>query len=186
MKVEFAPSFWMSLKKLNRHNTWWYKLYELFRYKLPSFFRNIISFRKELWKYRVWDSSYSAAIFKRGLELNGNCIEKYGNEVPESKDKKVLMIKRAVLLLDNYTNDNYIDLAEKELGIKVNTNYTFTNNEPEDVIESNNKIFARVRTMEDEQWEELWDIIKGRNIELTEGQDPYIAADGSGLKGWWD
>lgn len=186
MKIKFAPSFWKSLKKLSRHNTWWYKTYDFFRYNLPSFLRNIKWFRKELWRYRVWDSTYSAMLFKRGLELNCKCIEKYGNEVSETKDKKVDMIKRVVLLLDNYINDKYIELVEKELEMKVDSSYIFTDNEPSEVTKNNTRIFNRVREMEEEQWEELWDIIKGREIEPKEGEDPYFAMDGSGLKGWWD
>ena len=35
MKVEFADTFWKSLKRLSRHETWWYKTYEFFRRDLP-------------------------------------------------------------------------------------------------------------------------------------------------------
>ena len=45
MDVQFTDSFWKSLKTMNRHQTWWYKTYELFRYKIPYFFENVWYFR---------------------------------------------------------------------------------------------------------------------------------------------
>jgi hypothetical protein len=35
MDVKFADSFGDSLKTLIMHNTWWYKTYEVVRYKIP-------------------------------------------------------------------------------------------------------------------------------------------------------
>jgi hypothetical protein len=42
-------------------------------------------------------------------------IEKHGNEVDESRLKKVAAMRRVVELIKNYNEDNYIDMAEKEL-----------------------------------------------------------------------
>ena len=47
MEVQFTDTFFKSLKTLSRHQTWWYKTYELFRYKIPYFFENVWYFRKE-------------------------------------------------------------------------------------------------------------------------------------------
>lgn len=191
MKVVFADSFWKSLKKLQNHNTWWYKTYELFKYDIPNFLRNLRLFRKELWRFRSFDSVYSALFFKRGLELNGEYLL-HGNEIDEIRLKKVAMITRAVELLGHYTEDSYIDLAEKELGFEVNSDYLFREEEeeePADVSEANKKIFALARKIEVEEWEEMWDLVKGRRpveIKNKEEFDDYYAQDGSGIRGWWD
>ena len=63
MKIEFADSFWKSLKTLSRHETWWYKTYEFFRRDLPYFLENIWFFRKELYAFRSWDYSYNLDLF---------------------------------------------------------------------------------------------------------------------------
>ena len=45
MKVLFADSFGKSLKRLVWHQHPIYKVYELFRYKIPMFFENLWFFR---------------------------------------------------------------------------------------------------------------------------------------------
>ncbi len=59
MNVQFTDTFFKSLKRLSRQQTWWYKTYELFRYKIPHFVENVWYFRKELWEHRSWDYMYS-------------------------------------------------------------------------------------------------------------------------------
>jgi hypothetical protein len=43
-------------------------------------------------------------------------VEKRGNEVDEPRLKKVAAMRRAIELIQNYNEDIYIDMAEKELG----------------------------------------------------------------------
>lgn len=180
MKIEFTDTFFKSLKRLRRHDTWWYKAYALFRHKIPWFFGNIRRFRKQLWRYRPWDSSYSLELFGKGVELNGEYILRHGKEVDESRLKKVIMIKRATELINHYTEDSYIELAERRLGIQVDSSYLFSGNEPESVTESNSRIFKLSREIEKQEWEELWEIIKGRKFDNPDDRD------GSNLKSWWD
>lgn len=187
MKIEFAPSFFKSLKRISLRNRWYWKLWELFRYDLPWFFNNIVRFRKELWRYRTWDSAYSLLLFKRGLEFNKDSMQKYGQEVDSVRLKRIAMITRAIELLDNYCSDKYIEQAEKEIGTEVNHDFLFKQNEePEEIKLCNEKIFDKTREIEETQWNELWEIIKGREPVSTENVDPYEAQDGSGIKGWWN
>jgi hypothetical protein len=170
MKVEFADSFWESLKTMSRHQTWWYKTYELFRYKIPYFFENIWYFRKELWEHRSWDYTYSLAMLRRSLTKLAHTLEFYGWEVEDSRMKKVNDIKRAIQLIDNLREADYINQAELELGELKNTDWD-RDDTPEE-REHNAKVFKRAHEIEESNWKELWKILKGNK--------------NRGMRGWWD
>jgi hypothetical protein len=173
MKVEFTDSFWESLKTMSRHRTWWYKTYELFRYKIPYFFENVWYFRKELWEHRSWDYTYSLAILKRSLTKLAHTLEFYGWEVEESRMEKVKNIKRAIQLIDRMRSDEYIEQAESELG-KLHIDWEWSDEEdtPEQK-EHNAKVFKRSHDIREADWKELWKILKGNEMD-------------GGMRGWWD
>jgi len=175
MKIIFTDTFYKSLERFKRHETWWYKIYELFRYNIPAFIRNINSFRKELWKFRSWDYSFNLRLLRRSLELTRDTLQTYGKEVYEYRSQKIQMMNRAIILLSNVSSNNYIQTAEYELGIKLNHDYLFEPDEPQHITDSNNKIFDRAHEIEREQWKELWTIIKGDE-----------SLEGSDIRGWWD
>ncbi len=114
MKVGFADSFWDSLQRMARHQTWWYKTYELFRYDLPRFFKNVWTFRKALWSHYWFDHHGTLKFLEIGLTNISDTVEKYGNEVDGPRLKKVAAMRRAIELIKNYNQDNYIQMAEKE------------------------------------------------------------------------
>jgi len=203
MKVEFANSFWKSLKRLSRHQTWWYKTYEFFRRDLPYFLENIWFFRKELYKFRSWDYSFNLDLFRRSLEKTVHTIEFHGSEIDESRMKKVEKMKRAIHLIKKVRQDDYIKDAEIELGKLMNTGWWFDGNDREDTEEEslhNKKVFVRAREIQESEWKELWSIIQGQDIREyssktqkikdSEPQDDMHSYndwfDGSGLRGWWD
>ncbi len=173
MEVHFTDTFFKSLKRLARHQTWWYKTYELFRYKIPYFFENVWYFRKELWEHRSWDYSYSLAMLRRSLTKLAHTIEFYGWEVDESRLEKVKNIKRAIWLIDRTTSDEYIEQAESELG-KLHIDWEWSDEEytPEQK-EHNAKVFKRSHDIREADWKELWEIMKGEEIN-------------GGMRGWWD
>jgi hypothetical protein len=93
MEIKFADSFWKSLRVFARHQTWWYKTYEVFRYKIPMFFENLWFFSKELWYFRSWDYTFNLKLFARSLEKTANTLEFHGNEIESTRMKKVEKIK---------------------------------------------------------------------------------------------
>ena len=200
MKVEFADSFWKSLKRLSRHETWWYKTYEFFRRDLPYFLENIWYFRKELYAFRSWDYSFNLDLFRRSLEKTVDTIEHYGHEVEESRMKKVEKIKRAIQLIKNVRSDEYVRNAEKELGKIKNSDWLWTDREDTDEERIHNKkVFEKAREIEISEWKELWLIVHGQDLKEfrkiydsktdEEKQDEGVWNDwfdGSGMKSWWD
>ena len=207
MKIEFADSFSKSIKRLIRHNTWWYKTYSLFRYDLPRFFKNIWKFRKGLWNHYWFDHHGTLRFLEIGLTDMADRIEKDGMEVDSSRLKKVSKMRRAIELIKNYNEDNYIEMAEKEIGKLVLHDWEFeevedkpgysrlVDNDTEEEKDHNRKVFERAREIEEKEWSELFTILKGRpspeyQMFLDKSEDKKSAwdnwFDGSDMRGWWD
>ena len=207
MKVEFANSFSKSIKRLIRHNTWWYKTYALFRYDLPRFFKNIWKFRKGLWNHYWFDHHGTLRFLEIGLTDMADRIEKDGMEVDSSRLKKVAKMRRAVELIKNYNEDNYIEMAEKEIGELILRDWEFedvedkpgysrlVDNDTEEEKDHNRKVFERAHEIEENEWNELFTILKGRpspefQMFLDKSENKESAwdnwFDGSGMRGWWD
>lgn len=198
MKVVFADSFFKSLKKMVNREKWYWKVWDFFRYDLPRGVKNILFFWKVIWNFRSWDYSYQMKILKRSLEpLHDSILKGYEVDVPRLK--KAEKIARILQLLENLNEDKYIDIAEEKLGYEVNTDYLFVEEEPEEVSEKNKLIFKEARKIEEQEWEELFRILKGQNhthyqmlhdrIKIEKGEAPDDLweswFDGTGIKGWW-
>ena len=164
------------------------------------FFENLWYFRKELWKFRSWDYSFNLHMFSRSLEKTAHTLEFYGNEVEETRIKKVQKIKRVVEIIKSLDESNYISRAENEIGELKNTDGWFDDREdtPEE-REHNKKVFELASKIEEDEWNELWEILKGQNQkEYTELMKSATEEDmwktdiwnkwfnGSGMKNWWD
>ena len=186
MDIKFADSFGKSIKTLIRHNTWWYKTYELFRYDLPLFFKNVWTFRKALWNHHWFDHHGTLMFLETGL-IDGPRL------------KKVAAMRRVIELIKNYNEDKYIDMAETELGELVLHDWEFESvpDKPEysqlvdkdtpEEKEHNRKVFARAREIQKQEWNELFEILKGQDYSKFNNEtDWYEQFDGSGLLNWWD
>ena len=207
MKIEFANSFSKSIKRLIRHQTWWYKTYSLFRYDLPRFLKNVWTFRKALWSHYWFDHHGTLKFLEIGLTNISDTVEKYGNEVDGPRLKKVVAMRRAVELIKNYNQNNYIEMAESELGPLSLHDWEFEpvpdkpehskliNNDTEEEKIHNRKVFDRANEIEEKEWKELFEILKGQSH--TEFQMLHDKSedkknswdnwfDGSGIKSWWD
>jgi hypothetical protein len=183
MKVKFADSFGDSLKTLIRHESWWYKTYEVIRYKIPVFFKNIYRFRKMLWNHRWWDYRFTLEALQTSLEIMEAKMHD-GMEVRESRDKKIAKMQRAIQILKNINDDNYIGMAEAEFGELIMRDWEFeetgettdnpfgekneklyvlVDNETPSEKKHNRKVFDRARKLEAEEWKELWKIFEGQD-----------------------
>lgn len=210
MKLQFADSFGKSIKRLIWHQHPVYKVYELFRYKIPMFFENLWFFRKSLWEFRSWDYTFNLNLLGRSLEKTVNTIEYYGHEVESSRMKKVEKMKRVIELLNHIRSDSYIEMAEKELGeikhidwdfeeVKDSPDYFQLVESDSEEKEHNRNVYNRADEIEKEEWKEIWRILEGQDhsdyvklLESTSEEDRrktdlwYKWYDGSGAKHWWD
>ena len=199
MKIQFADTFTDSLRTLIRHQTWWYQTYSLFRHDLPRFFKNVWTFRKALWNHYWFDHHGTLKFLEIGLTNISDTVEKYGNEVDGPRLKKVAAMRRAIELIKNYNEDNYIDMSEKELGELMIHDWEFedvpdkpgfsqlVDNDTDEERVHNRKVFDRAREIEKQEWDELFVILKGQDYtKFDKDTDWYEQFDGSGIKGWWD
>ena len=201
MEVNFADSFEDSLKKMISHNTWWYKTYNLFRRGIPNFVKNVWRFRKPLWNHNWWDNHASLEFLQVSLTHMADNIEKYGIEIDGPRLKKVEKMRRASQLIQNYINDSYSEMAESELGELILHDWEFEDvpdkpgfsrlveKETPEEKEHNTKVFKRAYEIESQEWNELFEILKGQDVNKLDKDydwDWDKQFDGSGLKYWWD
>lgn len=211
MEVGFAPSFEKSLKKLIWHESKLYKFYSFFRHDITRFCKNVWRFRKALNRHYWWDHHGTLMFMETGLIHMADNLEKHGLEIDESRLKKVAAIRRTVELIRNYNKDLYIDMAEAELGEIIHHDWEFEDvpdkpgysriidQDTEEEKIHNRKVYDRAREIEEQEWNELWQNLKGQDHEeynelaktFTEEErrerDRYYEwFNGTGLRGWWD
>jgi hypothetical protein len=209
MEIQFADTFAKSLKRLASRERWFWKTWEFFRYDLKRFFRNLWLFRKDLYNYRWYGGQHAVLPFMRtAISDIAENVDKRGNEVRHSAEKKIKMMHRASWIMQRFIDDDFVDLAENEIGQTLphrkfefeeteDGKFRLVDNETDEEKELSRKIFDRSRELEEELWKELWTILEGQDYkkfkEAPEGTD-YDKVhdhwqkqfDGSGLRGWWD
>ncbi len=188
MKVQITDSFTKSLKKLIWHQHWLYRTYATFRYDIPLFLKNIWRFRRELWNHQWWDYRYNLEMLYRSLSITYKGIKERGHEVDETREPKVKAMGRALELLKHKLDDDYVGRAQAELGPLSNLDWEvdeegvlFDRDTPEQK-KHNRKVFKRANEIEQKEWKELWDIIKG--TKFSKRYD--IEYDGTDMRAWWD
>jgi hypothetical protein len=207
MKVEFKDTFFESVERLVWYDTKLFKVWDVIRRGIPNFFKNIYLFRRELYNHQWYDYRYTLEMLHRSLTIMVDKLEKDGIEEDVSRGKKVAKIKRAIQLLNNRLNDNYIDQAEKELGELYSNpwefeptkdgNYRLIDNDTKNEKAHNVRVFKLSSTIDDREWRELWNIFKGQSIldykkhlktiPKEEQEDEWNKwYNGSDMRGWWD
>jgi hypothetical protein len=214
MKIQISDTFTKSIKRLAWQESKTYKAYSFFRYDIPGFFKNIWHFRKPLWNFRWWDYRFTLEMFQACFKIMSPRFEKLGLEIDETRMLKVNKMNRAIEILQNFLDDTFIEEAEKELGELIIRDWEFEpvedkdgyfqlkDNDTEEERTHNRKVFDRARDIEDEKWEELWNIMRGtdrsewskyvRGVrrdskEEAEKKDfQKEIYDGTDLRGWWD
>jgi len=155
---------------------------------MRNFLKNIWIFRKELWEYRWWDYRFTLNLFEKSLSVLEKGLDSKGMEVREMRDAKVRSIRRVLEILKNNREDNFIERAEAELGPISDWEWNMSKDgmlierdTPEQKAH-NRKVFVRAKQIEDEEWKELWSIIRG-----TKTSDRLNKKyDGSDMRAWWD
>jgi len=190
MKVEFKDSFFESLEKLVWYDTNLWKVWSAIRYDIPLFFKNVWRFRKELYNHQWWDYRFHLEMMYRSLSIMEKGMSEKGIEVAETRNVKLIKMRRALELLKHKLDDDYIQRAELELGAINHSefefektedgNYRLIDNDTEEDKKHARKVYKRAGVIEDKEWKELWSIFRGNKFTTWEKYD------GSDLRGWWD
>jgi hypothetical protein len=199
MKVILGDTFTKTSKRMNFRYSRFYKYYSIFRYDIPRFFKNIWKFRKALYGHYWFDHHGTLMFLEIGITDMADKTEKYGIEIKHSRLKKVQKMRRAVELIKNYNEDRYTEFAEKELGPMTDYNlefepapdhpgsYQMVEKRTEEEKEHDHKIIVRSREIGEEQWNELFEILKGQDYSKFNNDIDFDEQfDGSGIRGWWD
>ena len=211
MEIKFADSFSKSLKRLMWHESRVYKFYDFFRRDIGRFVKNVWRFRKALANHYWWDHHGTLMFLETGLTHMSDNLAVRGNEVDGPRMKKVAAMRRAVQLIKNYNESTYIEMAEAELGPIYHHNWEFeevpdkpgfsrlVDKDSPKEKKHNRKVFNRSSEIEEQEWKELWDILKGQNhaefkkIVKRATEEEKNSRDlwnewynGTGLNGWWD
>lgn len=191
MKVEAPDSFFESLERLAWYDTKLWKVWEFIKITIPRFFKNIWRFRKELAHHEWWDYRYTLEMLYRSLVIMESKMHD-GMEIRETRDKKVEKMQRAIQLLKHKLDDDYTARIEAELGKLIlhdwefeeleNGNHRLIDNDTPAERKHNRMIFKEAHKLEDKEWIELWNILKGTKYSKTWGD----AFDGTDMRGWWD
>jgi hypothetical protein len=191
MKVEASESFFESLERLAWYDTKLWKVWEFIKRTIPRFFKNIWRFRKELAQHEWWDYRYTLEMLYRSLVIMESKMHD-GMEIRETRDKKVEKMQRAIQLLKHKLDDDYTERIEAELGKLIlhdwefeeleNGNHRVIDNDTPAERKHNRMIFKEAHKLEDKEWIELWNILKGTKYSKTWG-DTF---DGTDMRGWWD
>jgi hypothetical protein len=188
MKVQITDTFIDSLKRMNRHQTWWYKAYSTIRYDIPYFVSNVWRFRKELYTHRWWDYRFTLNMLEKSLTIMEKEMSTKGFEVSETREPKVKAMQKALELLRNNREDNYIQRVETQIGPLSEWDWDFDENgfmidkDTPGQKEHNRLVFKKAKELEDQEWKELWDIFKGSRYSKKYGPK----YDGSDMRSWWD
>jgi len=167
-----------------------YNLVDFF-FNIKNFFRNIFLFRNELTDFRIGDYYFILNVFRRTLELNLNYFVKEKDNCPIFLDVKIENMKRALDILNNIRDDNYLELAEKELGYKYiysdfifervdNNLFKLKNDLSSEVGKKNYDLSEKSEEIKEEEWIELMDILKGNDIEIN-----IEKHQNKGLRSWY-
>ena len=207
MKVEFKDTFFESVERLVWYDTKLWKVWNVIRRGIPNFIANIWRFRNELYNHRWYDYRYTLELLHRSLVIMETKLSANGMEEPINRGKKLNKIRRAIKLIDNRLNDNYIDQAEAELGNLFlrepefepteNGTYRLINDLTKEETSHNVKVFRLAQTIDDREWRELWNIFKGQStidfkkyMKSLPKEEQFKAYDnwfnGSDMRGWWD
>ena len=191
MKVEATDSFFESLERLAWYDTKLWKVWEFIKRTIPRFFKNIWRFRKELASHEWWDYRYTLEILYRSLVIMESKMHD-GMEIRETRDKKVAKMQRAIQLIKHKLDDDFTERIEAELGELIlhdwefeeleNGNHRVIDNDTPAERKHNRRIFKEAHKLEDKEWIELWNILKGTKYSKTWG-DTF---DGTDMRGWWD
>lgn len=211
MDINFAPSFFKSLKNLKDREKWYFKTWEFIRYDLPRFFKNIWLFRSALYNHRWYSGHHTVFNFMEiCISDIAENVDAKGNEERKSAIKKIEKMRRSVEILSHFRKEDFIELAEKELNMEIIDNgwefeetgrgdgsvYLVDNLTEEEKLH-NKKIYDRSNEIEENMFSELWKILEGQDYRKFEKapdgmdhnklHDHWLSQfDGSGIRGWWD
>lgn len=162
MKIIATETF---LKSLDELDSFYNKFISTPWYNFKHGIKNIWNFKKIVWEHRDWDYEYILRMQYFQLERLKNLIDKYGNEVDESRIPKVKDMERCIELIKNIIDDEYYT----RVGC-ANQNYKFELNEDDTLSlissytdEEFREFYEKTIELKEKEIEELYKILKEKS-----------------------
>jgi uncharacterized protein YydD (DUF2326 family) len=161
-----------------------------FLISIPGVIKNIWVFRKVILHWKWWDYYFLLELIKISVSEMSVNFEKKGTEHHDSKIKKIEKMNRLVELIERIQEGDYLSKAETELNLKYSygefkksgNEFAYVMEFTEEQEESNKKISSLATDLDNEDWCEIFEILKGQNLKDIEIGE----FDGTGLRTWWD
>ncbi len=162
---------------------YWKEFLGVFKRDIPRAIKNFWIFRKAIWRYRWYSGEHGVLLFMEAAVRNMERKKgKYGYESDTTASLSRAQMRRASELMRLVIEDDFITLAEKELGLKLSEFKSIPS--PDNprlyriiTTQEDDEIFKKSTEIEEAVWDELWTIIRG-----TKKQE----YDGTDLRSWWD
>jgi hypothetical protein len=147
----------------NIKNSRLYDILKSFYYDIRYMIFNQFKYFKIVSKMREWDYEYILQMMKFQLEILCDCIEKYGNEINESRIPKIEKMKYAIELLNNLIEQNQLErcgyIADAVELKRENNRLKFVKN-PKYSDYNEKEVFNKSLELEEKEWNELFNILK--------------------------
>jgi hypothetical protein len=198
MKIEFKASFERSIEKIVDTTKWWCWEYWVDKYYDVKW--NVWALKKYFniaRKMRPWDHAYVIQMTAFQLELLKKSIE-IGNECSKGRILKVEKINRFLELAKHYEADDYAERCgyvyvgfdfvptdETKDKPKKDRSYRMVSKCSDEIEENNRKAIIAAYELENAEWNEMWDIIKGIPAENWNEDHTYNYGNGTDARSWW-
>ena len=135
--------------------------------KLITFFKNIYTFRKDLWSHTDYDSMDSLSIFNTSLKNLSKHMHKAGNQGFHF-NKRRSALDKTISLIDKVLNHEYLDTSKIEKNNFYDGETSFSRKES--VTVNFSELLKKSTEEEDRDWSRIVTLLKSRNF---------------GIRSWW-
>lgn len=180
------------------------------------YFHNLKTFKPILKEWRSFDYHYQIDLFKFGIDQLAKAMEYYGNEVPESRLKRIEAMQTLIKEIDrDYEEDvrqrlNYEYMDSGKVSLYADGSVCFHGDDSEEHQKKTDEYYAEVKKERKAHYQKIFDLIIGqdnddvqkeierRMNEIPEEEKKSMSEselytkiynevwDGSGIEGWWD
>ena len=135
--------------------------------KLIRFFKNIYTFRKDLWNHTDYDSMDSLSMFNTSLKNLSKHMNKAGNQGFHF-NKRRSALDKTISLIDKVLNHEYLDTSKIEKTNFYDGETSFSRKES--VTVNFSELLKKSTEEEDRDWSRIVTLLKSRNF---------------GIRSWW-
>ena len=184
MKIQAKDTFFKSYKKMVNSECWWrWEFYKDKYYEFKWAIKSLIKYFRVVIQMRPWDSYSMMLMMRHQAKILLNTLEKYGNEIDETRLPKIKKLKRFVKLVNNYIEDRdgekmysercgYDTNAEELKWIPMEENpdlfELISEKNPGYEHIDNSKAIKDGHKLEEKEWKEMMKILKDE------------------MRSWWD